>query len=377
MGRVVGRHLADRLTHKRGTRLVNGNALVAMLALSAKERGIPLWLSSPVKRLVMRNGRVVGAVVQRADREMKIEARRGVVLACGGFPADAALRAKLYGHVAAGSEHVSVPPSTNTGDGIRLAEAVGGAFNGDVHHPAAWAPVSLVPQKDGTTLPFPHFIDRGKPGVISVDRRGRRFVSEARSYHAFMPALMEACKGDPRIECWNVADSRAVRRFGLGAAPPWPGRVAPFVRNGYLSTAASVDELARICGIDPAGLVSTVARFNVAAGRGEDPEFGRGSDAYQRFNGWAPHQPNPSLAPLTEPPFYAVRCVPGDIGTFAGIRTDERSRVLTREGEPIAGLWAAGNDAASVMGGTYPGGGITLGPALTFGWIAARDAAAG
>jgi succinate dehydrogenase/fumarate reductase flavoprotein subunit len=374
MGKVVGRHVRDRLTHKRGTRLVNGNALVAMLALSAKERGIPLWLSSPVKRLVMRSGRVIGAIVQRGDREVKVETRRGVVLACGGFPGDASLRQQLFGHVANGREHRSVPPASNTGDGIRLAEAVGGHFNTDVHHPAAWTPVSLVPQKDGTTVPFPHFIDRGKPGVISVDRRGKRFVSEARSYHAFMPALMEACKNDARIECWNIADSRAIRRFGLGAAPPWPGRITPFVRNGYLIEAQTLEALAEKTGIDRAGLVQTIAAFNAGAEKGVDAAFDRGSDAYQRFNGWAGQAPNPSLAPLLAAPFYAVRCIPGDIGTFAGLQTDARARVVNRDGAPIPGLWAAGNDAASVMGGTYPGGGITLGPALTFGWIAARDA---
>jgi len=375
VARMGARHLRDRLTHGRGTRLVNGNALVAMLALSAKEHGIPLWLSSPLKRLVTRGGSVVGAVVQRAAGEVRIEARQGVILACGGFPGDGAMRARHYGHVAKGAEHQPLAPATNTGDGIKLAEAVGGAFNADVHHPAAWTPVSLLPQADGSTIPFPHFIDRGKPGVISVDRRGRRFVNEAKSYHVFVPALIEACRGDARIECWNVADARAIRRFGLGAAPPRPGRLAPFIASGYLVEGRSLAELAAKAGIDAAGLEATIAAFNTGAVRGEDAQFGRGGDAYQRFNGWAENHPNPSLAPLADPPFYAVRMIPGDIGTFAGLAVDATSRVLDRSGAPVGGLWAVGNDAKSVMGGTYPGGGITLGPALTFGWLAGRSIA--
>lgn len=375
VAKVGARYLRDRLTHKRGTRLVNGNALVGMLALSAKERGIPLWLSSPMKRLVTRGGRVTGAIVQRGEREVKIEARRGVVLACGGFPGDDALRARLYPHVAAGASHQPLAPATNTGDGIRLAEAVGGAFNGNVRHPAAWTPISHLPQPDGTTVPFPHFVDRGKPGIISVDRRGRRFVNEAKSYHVFVPAMIEACRGDDRIECWNIADARSIRRFGLGAAPPRPGRIGPYLRSGYLIEGATLADLAGKLGIDAAGLERTVADFNAGAERGDDPVFKRGTDAYQRFNGWAANTPNACLAPLKEAPFYAVRLTPSDLGTFAGLSTDAAARVLDRDGTAVPGLWAVGNDAASVMGGTYPGAGITLGPALTFGWLAGKDVA--
>jgi succinate dehydrogenase/fumarate reductase flavoprotein subunit len=373
---MVGRYGYDRLGHGRGTRLTNGNALIARLALSAREQAIPLWLGAGIKRLVMNAGRVIGVVVERSGLDERIEVRRAVVLACGGFPGDAKLKAELYGHATGDGRHCSLPPSGNSGDGIRLATAAGGTLVSDVHHPAAWAPVSLVPSQDGRPpRPFPHFFDRGKPGYIAVDRRGRRFVNEAKSYHVFVPAMIEACRGDDRIECWNICDRRAIRRFGLGAAPPFPGRLAPFVRSGYLTAAASMAELARRLGIDPAGLEATVARFNQHARQGEDPEHGRGGDAYQRFNGAPGHAPNPCLAPLEMPPFYAVRLIPGDIGTFAGLKTDPCARVLDREGRPVPGLFAVGNDAASVMGGTYPGAGITIGPALTFGYIAGRTLA--
>jgi succinate dehydrogenase/fumarate reductase flavoprotein subunit len=373
VARMVARHARDRLTHARGTRLVNGNALIAKLAVSAFARGIPLWLSSPIVELVREGERIAGAVVEREGRRVHVTARRGVILACGGFPATGEEKRRVYTHV---SKQASLPPPGNTGDGLRLAKSVGGTFHGEVHQPAAWTPVSLVPQRDGSTVPFPHFFERGKPGYISVDRRGRRFVNEARSYHVFVPALIEACRGDPEVEGFIVCDHRAIRRFGLGALGPAPIRIAPFVRSGYIKRGSTPHELAVAAGIDPDGLERTIAAFNGPARRGEDPEFRRGSDAYQRFNGAPGHLPNPCIAPLETPPFYAVRVGPSELGTFAGIATNADAQVVDADGRPIPGLYAVGNDAASVMGGTYPAAGITIGPALTFGYIAARHIAA-
>lgn len=375
VARMVARHARDRLTHSRGTRLVNGNALIARLAVNAFARGVPLWLSSPIVEIITDAARVTGAIVEREGRRIRIEARRGVVLACGGFPANDALKREVYGHLAAGKNHTRLPPPGNTGDGLRLAQSAGGRFHHEVHQPAAWTPVSLVPQRDGSVVPFPHFFERGKPGYISVDRRGRRFVNEARSYHVFVPAMIEACRDDPVVEAWILCDHRAVRSFGLGALGPAPMRIAPFVRAGYIRRGDTVRDLARACGIDADGLDRTVAAFNAPARRGEDPQFRRGTDAYQRFNGAPGHAPNPCVAPLETPPFYAVRVVPGELGTFAGIATNASAQVVDGDGQPIPGLYAAGNDAASVMGGTYPGAGITIGPAMTFGYIAARHAA--
>lgn len=375
VARMVARHARDRLSHSRGTRLVNGNALIARLAAHAFERGIPLWLSSPIVELESEAGRIAGAIVEREGRRVHINARRGVVLACGGFPASESLKRRVYGHLAAGKNHILLPPPGNTGDGLRLAQAVGGTFHDEVHQPAAWTPVSLVPQADGSTIPFPHFFDRGKPGYISVDRRGRRFVNEAKSYHVFVPAMIEACRDDPVVEAWIVCDHKAIRRFGLGALGPAPMRIAPFLRSGYIKRSDTVQGLAVACGIDAQGLDRTFATFNGPAQRGEDPELQRGTDAYQRFNGAPGHTPNPCLAPLDTPPFYAVRVVPSELGTFAGIATNANAQVIDGDGRPILGLYAVGNDAASVMGGTYPGAGITIGPAMTFAYIAARHMA--
>lgn len=374
-GKLIARYGIDRLSHARGTRLANGNALVARLAKSAFDAKIPLWLSSPVAELVTEAGRVSGAVISRQGKPVRVKAAKGVVLACGGFPGSAEMQGRFYAHVAAGKNHLSAAPATNTGDGIRLAQAAGAAFQDDAVQPAAWTPVSLLPQKDGSVVPFPHFIDRGKPGVIAVDRRGRRFANEARSYHDFVPRMFETCREQDTVEAWIIADHRAFRRYGLGAAPPAPHPVGRFLRSGYIASGQTVRELAARIGVDAEGLVRTVADFNAHAAAGEDPEFGKGGDAYQRFNGDLTHGPNPCLAPLEQAPFHAVRIIPGDIGTFLGLRTDAATRVLDQGGAVIPGLHAVGNDAASVMGGAYPGPGITIGPAMTFGWLAGRHLA--
>jgi succinate dehydrogenase/fumarate reductase flavoprotein subunit len=372
---MLGRYGLDRLRWPRGTRLTNGNALVAQLALSLFERGVPLWLRSPLVRLVRAEGRVAGAIVRRDGAEVEVIARRGVVLACGGFPRDEAMRAEHYRHVAAGKNHVPLAPPGNSGDGIRAARGAGAAFTAEYPQPAAWTPVSLVPQRDGSTVPYPHFIDRCKPGYIAVDRRGRRFANEADSYHDFMPRLFEACKADTVVEAFLVCDRRAIRRYGLGVVPPAPGRMGRHVRSGYLVCADTPDALARALGVDPAGFVAQLERYNRNAERGEDPEFGKGTNAYHRFGGDPLHAPNPNIAPIVTPPYYAVRLVPGDLGTFIGLATDPLARVLDVAERPIAGLYAVGNDQASIMGGTYPGAGITIGPALTFGYIAGLDLA--
>ncbi len=367
------RYALDRLSgHRRSTRLSNGNALVAMLAQSAFERGVPLWLDSPVRELLVEGGRVVGASVQTPQGTCTVRARGGVVLACGGFPASDKLRKRYYGHVAAGQNHITAAPADNTGDGFQMGALAGAHVVDQQRHAAAWTPMSLVPQADGTQLPFPHYNDRGKAGYIAVDRRGRRFISESLSYHDFVPAMVQACRGDGEVCSWLVCDSRAIRAYGLGRAPPRPMSLKPFLRSGYLQRADSLDALARQCGIDPTGLRQTVERLNAGADQGVDAEFHKGADIYERFNGSRGHTPNPCVAPVRQAPFYAVKLLPGDIGTFIGLKTDPDARALDAAGRPIDGLYVVGNDAASFMGGTYPGAGITLGPALVFGHLAAR-----
>ena len=371
----LARHARDVLRHGRGMTLTNGNALAGRLAKSAFDRGIPLWLSSPVRELIMENGAVRGAIVERDGRRFRVDARRGVVLACGGFPHDVERRKAMFPHAPSGREHWSPGPAGNTGDGLRLAESAGGRIEDGLPNAAAWVPVSLTTRADGSTGVMPHFIDRAKPGVIAVMRDGTRFANEGNSYHDFVQAMMQAARPGEEIAAFLICDHRALRRYGLGCVPPFPLGIGRHLASGYLKRGAMLAELAAQCGIDPQGLQATVATFNVSAAEGRDPAFGKGSRAYNRYQGDALHGPNPCVAPIKDGPFYAIKLVIGDLGTYAGIRTDAHARALDASGQPIPGLYAAGNDMASIMGGNYPGAGITLGPALTFGYIAGRHLA--
>ncbi|MBR0717109.1 FAD-dependent oxidoreductase [Bradyrhizobium liaoningense] len=371
----LSRHLMDVLRHGRGMTLTNGNALAGRLAKSALDLNIPLWLSSPVRELIVERGAVKGAIVEREGRTIRVNARRGVVLACGGFPHDIARRRKMFPHAPTGAEHYSPGPTGNTGDGLRLAETAGGCIEDRLPNAAAWVPVSVTQRKDGTRGVMPHFIDRAKPGVIAVMRDGRRFANEGNSYHDFVQAMVKAAKPNEEIAAFLVCDHKTLRKYGLGCVPPFPMPLGHHLRTGYLLRGETPEALAAKAGIDAKGFAETVAQFNAGAAQGQDAAFGKGSKAYNRYQGDARHGPNPCVAPLENGPFYAVKMVIGDLGTYAGIVTDANARALDAEGRVIPGLYAAGNDMASIMGGNYPGAGITLGPALTFGYIAGRHLA--
>jgi succinate dehydrogenase/fumarate reductase flavoprotein subunit len=373
--RRLVRHWLDLVRHRRGMHLVAGNALVARLVKSADKLGVCIIMSTPVSKLIVANGRVAGVVAGAGGAGHEIHARRGVVLAAGGFPHDVERKAELFPHAPTGREHHSAAPESNTGDGLRLAEAAGGAIARDLPHAGAWAPVSLVPRADGAVGRFPHLIERAKPGLIMVRADGRRFANEANSYHDLMQALFAATPSGEACEAWLVCDHAFIRRYGLGRARPRPFPLRPWLRNGYLRRGNSPEALARACGISIDGLAATLRDYNSDAVHGQDPRFGRGGSAYNRVQGDAGHQPNPCVAPIVQAPFYAVRIVPGSLGTFAGIRTDAHARALDGAGEPIEGLYAVGSDMSSIMAGRYPAGGITLGPAMTFGYIAAHHVA--
>jgi len=363
--RLLG-HGAATLFHGRGVRLTNGNALAGRLLKSALDAGVRLEASTAVKSLIREDGRVAGAVLESDGKEIRVAARKGVVLACGGFPRDAERQKRLFRH----APHFSPAPPGNTGDGLRLAEVAGGTVDESLPNAAAWVPVSRVPRGGGEFGLFPHFIDRAKPGVIAVTAKGARFVNEGNSYHDFVQALL----GTGETHAWLVTDHRAIRAYGLGFVKPRPLPLGPHLQSGYLKRGGTVAELARAAGID-AALVDTVRAYNEAAEKGSDPVFRKGENAYNRFYGDPDIQPNPCVAPLATPPFYAVRVEIGDLGTYAGIATNGHAQVLDAHKRPIPGLYAAGNDALSLMGGNYPGPGITLGPAMTFGWIAGRHLA--
>ncbi|GHE22200.1 FAD-dependent oxidoreductase [Halomonas urumqiensis] len=373
--RRVLRHVRDLAIYRRGMQLVGGNALVAALLKSALDQGVTLLPSSPARRLLHEGGRVTGAVIDMPSGEQRVWARRGVVLAAGGFPHDTRRHSALLPHVVAGTPHYSAAPLTNTGDGLSLAEAVGARVRAFDFSNAAWAPVSLVPRRDGSIGRFPHLIDRAKPGLIAVTRDGSRFVNEAGSYHDFMRALFAAVPEGEPLEAWLVCDHRFQRRYGFGISRPAPLPLSPWQRNGYLRSGATPEMLAEACGIDPAGLAATLATYNRHAALGEDPAFGRGDTPYQCGMGDSECTPNPCVAPIERGPFHAIKVLPGSLGTFAGLAADENGCVLAEGERPIPGLYAAGNDMASVMAGRYPSGGITLGPAMTFGYVTAHHAA--
>ena len=374
--KLVLAHWRDLLVHRRGMRLVNGNALVAGLAASAFEAGVEIRTNSPVKQLLRCEGRVVGAVVSSSKGDIHIKARCGVVLACGGFPHDVGRKKQLLPHAPTGQEHWSAASRGNTGDGLRLGETVGGSVADDLKQAAALAPVSLVPQKDDSFVHFPHLIERGKPGLIAVTAAGKRFVNEADSYYDFMSSLIAATPNGQPVQAWLVCDHAFIRRYGLGAVKPAPMPLGSMLSNGYLKHGHTLSDLAQTCGIDAQSLQNTIQTYNQMAEQGKDSDFAKGETPYNRMQGDADlGHANPCMAPLQRGPYYAVRVVPGSLGTFAGLKVNAHAQVLDADMQPISGLYAGGNDMASIMGGYYPSGGITLGPAMTFGYLAAQHAA--
>ena len=374
-----GLHFLDVLRHGRGMTLTNGNALAGRLAKAGMDLGIPVWLNSPAKKLIMQGDSIVGAVIEHEGQSVEVRVRRGVVLAAGGFPHDIERRKQLFPHAPTGREHFTPSPTLNTGDGVRLGESAKGWLDPTIPNAAAWCPTSLVPRSDGSTGVMPHFIDRAKPGVIAVAADGHRFSNEAFSYHDFVQDLVKACKQRNlgEVMCWLICDHHHLREYGLGAVAKFPLPIGRHLRSGYLKRADTLAQLAQTIGVPEQALAQEVATFNRDVPRGVDSQFAKGSTAYNRYQGDSLVQPNPCMAPIAQGPFYAIRVVVGEIGTFAGLLTDAACRVLTQDRQVVPGLYAVGNDAASVMGGNYPGAGITLGPAITFGYVAGMQLASG
>lgn len=362
---LVLRYGRDRVFHGRGTRLVMGNALAGRMLATLLRLGVEMRTEANVTDLVIEQGEVRGVVLDGKP----IAARNGVVIATGGFPHHSALREALYPKPVA---QYSAVPGDNRGGGIDLARAAGGSLSEGHANAAFWAPSSVRTRRDGSVAVFPHFfLDRAKPGIIAVNQQGRRFVDESTCYQRFVEGMYSA----QAIPCWLVCNIRFVRKYGLGMIRPRTANLKPFLDDGYVFQAPTLAELAGKIGVDPAGLAASVKANDAYARTGVDRDFGRGGNAYSRNLGDASHGPNPCLGPIGEGPYCALPIHPADIGTSIGLRTDEFSRVQDASGQPIDRLYAAGNDMSSVMGGVYPGPGVTLGPALTFGYIAARHAA--
>lgn len=362
-------HVKELVLYQRAVQVTSGNALAARLAKSALDLGIPIYTATPAQKVLMENDRVVGVQLGGEGTGHQIHARIGVVLACGGFPQDVKRIAKAYPHLRSGGEHLSPTPVSNTGDGVRMAETLGAEATIRFKDSAAWMPVSKVDYGNGEIGVFPHLLDRYKPGVIGVLRTGQRFSNESNSYHDVGVDMIRACEGQPETAMWLVCDKTTLGKYGLGFVKPAPMPIGKFVRNGYLLTGNTLSELAQAAGIDADGLQATVQAYNNGATEGKDLQFGRGTTAFNRYLADPEHQPNPCVAPIHKGPFYAVKVVMGDLGTFDGIQTSVLGEVKKQDGSVIAGLYAVGNDRASIMGGKYPAAGITHGPNMTFGYV--------
>ncbi len=358
--RTLPRNLWNRAAGRR--HVANGAALIARLRFSLLERQVPLWLNASLSELLVEDGRIVGLGVNVDGQRRNVQARKGVVVAAGGFERNAEMR----------REHLSAEPNTrytsgsegNTGDAIALGMAIGAAV--DLMDDAWWAPTFMPPGGAPQIVIF----ERAKPGNIIVNGAGQRFANEADPYNDLVKQMQEAPRAIP---AHMVFDHAYRAKYPIGGMLPGitPQR---HLDSGFVVRAETLDELARQAGIDADGLTATVARFNAMAARGRDDDFQRGKSAFDRFSGDPAVGPNPCLAPLDRPPFYAMKLYPGDLGTKGGLLTNEFAQVMDTNGAPMPGLYAAGNASASVMGNFYPGAGGTIGPAMTFGYIAARHA---
>ena len=376
--RIITRHARDRLLWPRGTRLVMGNALIGRLLLSLLKRGVQIVTDTELSSLVQQGSAIQGVVLTQSRQgqtvQRKVLASGGVVLASGGFNRHPQRRSEMLP-----GAHPDWSPAApgHTGQALDLALQAGAALGeGGLSH-AFWAPVSIRRRADGSTAAFPHFVmDRGKPGMLTVNQAGRRFLNESTSYHLFGIEMQRQADA-PSVPCWLICDAAALKRYGLGMVRPGGRGLAPFLADGYLIQANDVAALARQLQMEATVLQATLSEFNAMADQGIDTQFNRGTTDYQRANGDANWPgPNPCLGALREAPYYAIRLYPGDIGAATGLRTDTHARVLNAEGEALPGLYACGNEMHSIMGGVYPAPGITIGPGLVYGYLAAQHAMA-
>ena len=361
--------LPFRFRSRKDRRLTLGNALVGGIRMALNKRNVPVWLNTPMQDLIEERGAITGAIISHEGKTVRVRARKGVILAAGGFDKSAEMRkanAPLYQNTL-----YSGGTAGNTGDSIRAAVEVGAET---MNLQSTWAaPVFYVPGEDRGRLCT---IERALPGCLMVNQKGERYLNEAASYHIVgqQMAKREAEHHDASPS-WFVFDHEYRHKYPVGPLmpimPDWfqRGEVQNILKKGR-----TLSELAQAMGVETSALSATIQRYNDTAAKGEDPDFNRGEAAYDKMYGDPRVTPNPCLRPLSKGPFYAMPIYPGDIGTNGGLLTDDKARVVDTKGKPIPGLYAIGNNAASAMGESYPGAGVTIGPALTFGYIAARDA---
>lgn len=363
--RLLAKHYLDLARYRRSTRRLRGNALVGMLLKSAIDLGVEVRVGACCRRLLLHEGRVEGVEFEEDGNLVRLSVSRAVVLASGGFSADATMRLDYAPYA---DQHRGLPPDTNAGDGTRLAQALGARLADHNVFDYCFTPVSCLRLPSGKEVQFPHFArDRCLPGCIAVGASGKRFVNEGCSYHDFVVAMHDSGS----VPAFLICDRKFLRKYGLGMVRPFPFPYARFVNNGYLVEAPSIAELATKLGTDPSETERTVLRVNGYAVTGVDLEFQKGSDVHSRSQGDPKHKPNPSLGAVASGPFYAVRLYPGDTGTTCGLVTNANAQILDDRDQPIEGLYACGMDMNNPTMGSHPSSGSNIGPALVFGYRAA------
>lgn len=365
--------LGWRLKTKRDRRLTLGQALVAHLRHALLKQDVPVWLNSGMDGLIEQNGRVVGVVVKQAGKTLRLRAKRGVVLASGGFENNQRMREQYLPKPT--NANWTGAPRINNGDGIRAGLSLGAKLG---FMDLVWgSPTVHVPGASSqTTL----FVERCAPGCVIVNKKGRRFVNEAAAYPDVVTAMyQDDAQGNGCVPAWFVFDANFRKKYPAGLFLPSQIQPDSALPKDWLDKvyfrADSIEALAAKIGVDAAGLKETTRKIGEYAKTGKDPEFGKGDTSIDRYYSDPTVGPNSCLGPVDTGPFYAIALYPGEIGTKGGLWCDERARVLREDGSAIAGLYAIGNCSAAVMGKTYAGAGSTLGPAMTFGYIAARDLA--
>ncbi|KMN38597.1 FAD-binding protein [Lysinibacillus sp. LK3] len=364
-GKTTALKLGARLVKSKVTKsdpVALGEALIARLRLSLAEANGELWLSTAFKDFIMGKGRVIGIIVERDGQELKIEAKKGVVLSSGGFSHNQTLREKYLPSPTNAAWTSS--PEGQTGDILEPGVKIGATL--DLMDKVWGAPSVIDPQGH----PFFLVADRGVPNMIVVDSAGQRFVNEAAPYHEFVDTMYKHQEVTQQaVPSWILIDASAKSRYIFTGL--FPGQAFPksWFEHGVAKSAETIEELAKQMEVPAENLVATVNRFNDFARNGHDDDFYRGDSAYDNYYG-DPTLPNPNLAEIKKAPFYALRLYPGDIGTKGGLVVDEYARVIKENGEPIEGLYASGNCSASIMGETYPGPGATIGPGMTLSFVA-------
>ena len=366
MAKIAIRFALDKRKLGRGSRLTMGNALAARLLHSAIDAGVDLYEATPVEGLVTADGKVTGVRATVKGISTEIAANKGVILASGGFSANAEMR-KAY--IPFAQQHVSILPYENTGDGILSAQSAGAVMGAENHVNAVWAVVSKRTRADGYIERYAHLIDMSKPGCIAVNKAGQRFGNEA-SVH-----FVEAMHATGTVPAHIIANAKFVQKYGMGLVLPGGGKIKEMVACGYMKTGATLAELAAQIGVDAAGLEATAAKVNADAATGKDRQFGKGDSQIDIEIGDPKHMPNACFGPLGDGPYYAIEIFPGDGSTTVGVKIDDQCRVIGQNGAPIAGLYAAGLDANSIWQGKSPAHGCNVGPAMVTGYIAGKSVA--